>query len=134
VPPHVRAYEPPGGTQGVYVAVSGRFGGIGADGPFPLSDIERGAAWGIKEVPPIGPQAQRLAEAPAGLRDGRYFTAVVPDGVAKVELVFRGGTSETHAVSGNVVIGHVEAGSDSEALEAISWLSSDGQTIRTISF
>ena len=58
--------------EGAYVVVHGSYGGIGQDGPYPLSDIKRGSAWGMKE---------------AG--SGSYITGVFPDGVAAVELVFR---------------------------------------------
>jgi hypothetical protein len=125
LPPQLREHEPPGGTQGVYVAVSGPFGGVGADGPFPLEDIARGAAWGIKEIP---------SSVPVQAGDGRMFTAVVPDRVAEVELRFRDGSRETHAVNGNVVLAQVEAGPTTEGLETLRWISSDGSTLRTFRF
>lgn len=106
LPPRLRAHEPPGGTQGVYVAVSPAVG----DGPFPLVDIERGAAWGIKEHS-------------AG---GRLFTGVVPDGVARVQLRLRGGAWTTHPVHGNVVLAKVDEG----ALDGWRWLDADGRTLR----
>ncbi|MDA0179850.1 hypothetical protein OJ997_06055 [Solirubrobacter phytolaccae] len=107
LPPKLRQHEPPGGTQGVYVVARD---GVG-DGPFPLADIERGTAWGIKELP-------------AG---GRRFTAVVPDGVARVELRLESGTRTTHAVQANVVLAPVDA----EGLDGWSWLDADGRTLRS---
>jgi hypothetical protein len=133
VPPRWRRSQPPGGTQGVYVAVHGRFGGIGADGPYPLSMIERGTAWGIHEAPSVGPEAERLhAEAPGHLAEGRYFTAVVPDGVAAVELGFGDDAVERHRVHDNVVIAHLEAQAAGDGLRGIKWLSADGTTLRTV--
>lgn len=121
LPPRWRQHEPPGGTQGVYVAVAGRYGGVGADGPFPLKDIERGTAWGIHEIP---------ATVPARVATGRLFTVVVPDGVTQVQLTFRGGERVTLPVSGNVAIGRV----DSDGLEVLRWLAADGGTLRTNRF
>ena len=105
--PKLRAHEPPGGTQGVYVATRD---GVG-DGPFPLADIQRGTAWGIKELPD----------------GGRRFTAVVPDGVAQVELRTRSGTRTTYPVRGNVVLAPVDA----ERLEGWRWLDAQGNTLRS---
>lgn len=115
-----RQYEPPGGTQGVYVAVDGRYGGVGADGPFPLEDIERGAAWGIKEIPATVPADVTAA--------GRLLTAVVPNGVAQVEVAFRSGERVILPVSGNVVIAPVPA----DGVETLRWVAGDGETLRTI--
>jgi hypothetical protein len=131
VPPSWRRSQPSGGAQGVYVAVHGRFGGIGADGPYPLSMIESGTAWGTHEVPSGGPEAEQLrAEAPDALTKGRYFTAVVPDGVAAVELRFGDDPVERHPVHDNVVVAHIEATGD--RLSDIKWLSADGTTLRTV--
>ena len=116
-----RRFEPEGGTEGVYVAVGGRHGGVGADGPYPLADIKRGTAWGIKEIP---------ATVPADVATGRLFTAVVPDGVAEVQITFRDGTREAGRVSGNVVITPVQA----DGVQTLRWLSADGETLRTIRF
>jgi hypothetical protein len=113
VHPRLRGFEPPGGTQGIYVAVHGRFGGRGADGPHPLVDVERGTAWGINEV---------------GHGHGRLFTAVLPDGVAAVEITFRDSSTVRYKVHDNVVI----AGVAHESLSEIRWLSAGGQTLRTI--
>lgn len=125
LPPQLRQHEPPGGTQGVYVAVSGRYGGVGADGPFPLVDIERGRAWGIKEVPP-GVSSQ--------LSSKRVFTAVVPSEVADVELEFRGGARATYPAESNVVLAPIEDGPGADAIDAISWIGLDGRVLRTFRF
>lgn len=125
LPPQVREHEPPGGTQGVYVAVSGRYGGVGADGPYPLADIERGRAWGIKEVP----RGVSL-EVPSK----RVFTAVVPNEVAEVELEFRGGARATFRAESNVVLAPIEDGPGADAIDAISWIGADGHVQRTFRF
>jgi hypothetical protein len=113
--------------DGAYVVVAGRYGGLGEDGPYPLRDIERGTALGTNEIPRLGP------EVPAELRSGRIITGVFPDGVRRVELVFRNGDVERHAVQDNVLIAHLAA-SRGEFPAAVKWLDDAGRTIRRVDF
>jgi hypothetical protein len=114
--------------EGVYVAVQGRYGGVGADGPYALEDIKRGTALGTNGV-----AAERLrSAAPASRRSGRYITGVFPDGVAEVELTFRNGSSERHPVRDNVLLAHL--GFRAHFPRSVKWLSAGGEAIRTVRF
>jgi len=117
--------------DGIYVLASGPYGGLGQDGPYPLADIKRGTAFGIKELPSVGPEADRLeVEQPAAAQAGRTITIVVPDGVAQVEFQFRDGTTERHAVHDNVVLDILQAGDAAGPPKAITWFSANGSVLR----
>jgi len=59
-----------------------------------------------------------------------YFLEVVPDAVARVRIVFRGGTVDA-AVSNNTVVALAPPGSN-EQVRAVTWFGSSGRVIPTI--
>jgi hypothetical protein len=100
--------------DGFFVLASG--GGAGGSG---LSDVKRrGVLLGM------GGSARRAAR----------FDLVVPDGVARVRLAFRGGPTRTAAVRENVVSVRVRTRDGFPLPVRMVWLAADGSRVRTVRF
>jgi hypothetical protein len=69
-----------------------------------------------------------------GDRGAAQFDLVVPDGVARVRLTFRGGRTRTGAVRDNVVSLRVRIGRALPLPRRMVWLAADGSRIRTVRF
>lgn len=116
--------EPPGAhrlSQGVYVDIPGAQ--VGSAGPFSVSQIQAGTAFVLGEM-------RRPGSTAAG--SGRVFTAIVPDGVARVRLDLRNGWSKSFDVRNNVVNARVDPSAGDGAPETLTMLGEDGSVIRVV--
>lgn len=132
VPEQRLAATAPGNS--VFVAVTGPYGGVGQVGPFTARSIEAGSAWLTSGLPVTGPVAQQLRQLPRSLRTGSLFTAVVPDGVARVQLIGPDGIPRTLDVENNVVLGHFSLEADMSAPKHIVWLDGSGHSIQRFDY
>jgi len=136
VPIHdnVDAGRDPQGTStdsysAVALVVQGKFGGIGTSNGVPLSSVLSPRGLQSVENPVVGSSAEALrddASIPASLKQGSWFSEIVPDGVATVRVTFPDGASEEFPVRNNVMLGH----SDRElGGTTVTWLDAAGTVL-----
>jgi hypothetical protein len=100
-----------------------------APAPWRLHGHRRRAAFVASGVPTEGPLADDL-RARDIKASGTFVRLIVPDGIARVEMRFKGGAKKRVKVRANTAIAHVGLGPEAAVYVTFAFFDADGKRVR----